>query len=483
MYKYRYLLYAFVALMALSAGTLVYTLLSDSDPAADFDSKKRELNGVFSTYNGKVYALVAGNGYYEVRGARPETFRVLSGDYSDSHIGHDGRHVYAGNLVLEGLRPDRTVALGNHYYTDGTTTWYCGGVTESDEAPGGLHYTIQFIGYRWGLNAKPQSYRYPSVELPKGGKYRSRLDQDIAVSSRQAFYRGLPMPEADPGQLRPLMIRYPERSERASVDYFTDGKRVYYHNRRLPLPYRTGLYEPGLEGDVPSRDTYLIDPGKGMVYVNGQPFDPDKAPYRLLGDHMSHASHVLWVSEDGIYFYDTESEKVERAGDSPFGKAKPEEIAPDVFRSGDKILYLSVSESWGRKTGLRNRKTHLRELDGIRASELRKLPGAALSFGSVWQSGPRYFYFDALGSSQLMRSAVYELRDAAAARQLAASPGLSTDDVRGFLKSGTLEEAEGTGRATAVTDYRTYGNLPYWIIGGLFLAFMLMLAFKKRGNP
>jgi len=485
LYKYRYLFYAAAAILILSAGTLLFTLLSGSDPAADFDEKKKELNGIFSTYNGKVYALVPSNGYYEVSGARPETFRVLSGAYRDSHIGYDGRYVYAGNLILKGLRPDRTAALGNNYYTDGTTTWYCSGISEADESLGALAYTVQFIGYRWGLNAKPQSYRYPSVELPKDGKYQPRLSQDIAVSSRQAFYKGLPMPEADPGPLRPLIIQYRERSERPGVDYFTDGKRVYYHHQRLPTAYSPDLYELGIEGDLPSRNTYLVDQRSGRVYVDGQSFDPSKAPYRLLGRSLIHSAHVLFTAKDGMYFYNAENKETERAGDPPFGQQPVEEIAPDVFRSGDQIYYLSVSESWGRKTGLQNRRTHLQKLDGVRASELRKLPGGNSGYGSVWQSDHRYFYFDALGSSQLMPSAVYELKDASVARQLTASADLRSDDLRDLLDSGALKEAGSTTVVTATTDYREYGNLAYWLIGGgIVLVLMLTLVLKKgNGDP
>lgn len=478
--KYRYLFSAVAAILVLSAVTLLFTLLSGSDPAPDFEEKKKDLNGIFSTYNGKVYALVPSNGYYEVSGARPETFRVLSAEYRDSHIGYDGRYVYAGNLILKGLRPDRTIAIGNNYYTDGTTTWYCSGISEADESLGALAYTIQFTGYRWGLNAKPQSYRYPSVELPKGGKYQPRLGQDIAVSSRQAFYKGLPMPEADPGQLRPLMIQYRERSERLSVDYFTDGKRVYYHHQLLSMAYSPDLYELGIEGDLPSRNTYLLDHRSGRVYVDGQPFDPSKAPYRLLGRSLIHSAHVLFTAKDGIYFYNAESKEMERAGDHPFGQQPVEEMAPDVFRSGDQIYYLSISESWGRKTGLQKRRTCLQDLDGVRASELRKMADGNPGYGSVWQSGQRYFYFDALGSSQLMPSAVYEIKDASAARQLATAPDLRSDNLRDLLNSGALKEAEGTTVVTATTDYRAYGNLSYWILGGIVLmVLVLTLAFKK----
>jgi len=135
MYKYRYLFYAVLGILVVSTGTLVYALMSYPDPAPDFEEKKTDLNGVFSLYNGKVYALVPSNGYYEVSGARQETFKTLK-EYNDSHIGYDDQHVYAGNRVLEGLQPATTVALGNNYYSDGKVTYYVDRNSERNEALG-----------------------------------------------------------------------------------------------------------------------------------------------------------------------------------------------------------------------------------------------------------------------------------------------------------------------------------------------------------
>ncbi len=214
--------------------------------------------------------------------------------------------------------------------------------------------------------------------------------------------------------------------------------------------------------------------------MDGQPFDPSKAPYRLLGRSLIHSAHVLFIAKDGIYFYNAENKETERAGDHPFGHQPVEEISPDVFRSRDQIYYLSISESWGRKTGLQKRRTRLQELDGVRASELCKMTDGNPGYGSVWLSGQRYFYFDALGSSQLMPSAVYEIKDASVARQLATADDLQGDNLRDLLDSGALKEAEGTTVVTATTDYRAYGNLSYWIVGGIVLiVLMLTLAFKK----
>ncbi|MCJ8154834.1 DKNYY domain-containing protein [Chryseobacterium sp. SSA4.19] len=478
MYKYRYLFYTVLGILVVSAGTLVYSLMSDPDPAPDFEQKKTDLNGVFSVYNGKVYALVPGNGYYEVSGARPGTFKPLEGEYNDSHIGYDGQHVYAGNRVLEGLQPAKTVALGNNYYSDGKVTYYVDRNSERNEALGTFGFLVQTVGYRFHWTDKPQNYGYPVVRLP-AGRYHAVLNYAVAVNGQQSFFKGLPMPKADPHTMHALPIRFSDRSERESIDYFTDGRHVYYRDQLLPLAYHPGLYETGIEGDVASRNAYLTDQQNGMVYVDGHSFAPEPSPYRLLSADSEHANHILWLSPKGIYFYNAETEEQERAGDTPFQGKHPEELAPDVFRSGDAVYYLSASESWARKSGLQSRSTHLNRLENIRASGLQKVRSGSPDHSRVWKSGSRYFYFDDLGSSQLLPSAIYEIKEADVIQKLMDADDLGSDEVRSLLSDGKLTEPDHDTLVTASTEYNRHTNAFYWIAGGV-VVFILLFALLGR---
>ncbi len=478
LYKYRYLFYAVLGILVVSAGIMVSALVSNPDPAPDFEEKKTDLNGVFSTYNGNVYALVPSNGYYEVRGARPETFKPLRGEYNDSHIGYDDRHVYAGNLVLEGLRPAKTVALGNHYYSDGTVTYYADGNSERNEALGTFGFLVQAVGYRFHRADKPQDYWYPLVKLP-GGRYHAVLNYAVAVNEKQSFFKGLPMPKADPNTMRTLPVRFSDRSDRESIDYFTDGRHVYYHDQLLPLAYHPGLYETGIEGDVASRNTYLTDQKNGMVYVDSHSFTPEPSPYRLLSADSRHVNQILWLSQKGIYFYNAETKEQERAGDTPFQGNPPEELAPDVFRSGDAVYYLSASESWARRSGLQSRSTHLNLLKNVRASGLQKVRSGNPDHSRVWKSGSRYFYFDDLGSSQLLPSAIYEIKEADVIQKLMDADRLGSDGVRGLLSAGKLTEPDHKTMVTASTEYNRHTNAFYWIAGGVF-ALILLFALLGR---
>lgn len=481
LYKYRFIIYGFfILIFALSFGT-IFISLSGKEDSINYNTKTRELNGIFSVYDGKVYALVPSNGYYEVKDANASAFKIIPDSFADAHIGYDDHHVYAGNIILEGLDPKKLKVLGNNYYTDGTITYYCARNSEKNEALSAVGFIIRLAGQSMGLADKPQNYWYPFVELSKGKVYQSKQGFAVAGSAEVAFFKGLEMKDSDPETIRPVKAHYWDRDVRDSDSYFTDGKKIYYENHLLPLAYNEEIHQIEVEGDIPSRSAYLLNPKNGMVYVNGQPFDQSKAPYRLLGINLAHANQALFVSKDGFYFYDTEAEKVERAGDNPFADNQFQEIAPDVYTSGNKVYFLKASENWSRKRGLRGRTTHLLELKGLNASSLKKITTHDSRYGSVWQSGNRYFYFDNLGSSQLMPSSIYEINDLATLKLLADSNNIGTDEIRNLSRDNKLTKAEGETILTATTKYASDWDDAYWLILGI-VAFFAIIAFLLRNK-
>lgn len=483
LYRYRYIIYAVLGLLLLAMFTLMYAVLSGSESTYDFEKKATRLNGIFATYEGKVYAMVPSNGYYEIKGAQAASFKVLPDNFQDAHIGYDDRNVYAGNVILEGLKPATLKALGNNYYTDGTLTYYCSRNSERNTSLWALTEVVQLVGERMGINGKPQSYWYPAEQLPQSKSgYRAKEGYGLAVDREQVFYKGLPLPGADPQNIKPVAVRRPGREDYESNTYFTDGKQVYYKDRLLPVAAPTDVYELHIEGDIPSRNTYLIDAKTGMVYADGHAFEVKKAPYRLLSADLKHANQVLFAAKDGIYFYNAETEKVERAGKNPFAQNNFEAIAPDVFRSGEEIYYLNAGETWGHKSGLQSRSTHLMRLEGVSAAGMRPLSNTQDRYGNVWQSGSRYFYFDDLGGSQLMPQAVYAVKDAATARWLATTEDIRSDDIRELSVQGKLGPAESEKLLSATTDYDNPDRKPmFWILGG-GIGLALLMTFLLRNK-
>ena len=480
LYKFRYLFYGLFLFVFVMMFAVMFISLSDKGDPIGYGADKTDLNGVFTRFEGKIYASVPSNGDYEVIDADPASFKTIPDTYADAHIGYDRKHVYAGNMILEGLDPAKLRVLGNNYYTDGNTTYYCARNSEKNESLSAVGFIIRLGAQGLGLAGKPQNYWYPFKKLPEGRAYRSGQGFAIAANDEVAFFKGQELKASNPNTIRPIKTQYWDGDVRDSDAYFTDGKNVYYQNERLPLNYNDKIHQLGIEGDMPSRSAYLVNPQNGMVYVDGQAFDESKAPYRLLGMNLEHAYQALFVAKDGLYFYDTEAEKVVRAGDNPFADNQFQELAPDVWSSGNKVYFLKAIEQWGRKSGLQSRTTHLLALKGVQASNLRKISHPDSYKGSVWQAGNRYFYFDDLGSSQLMPTSIYEIKDTNALKSLAGTDPLGTDAIRTLSRNNKITEAEGETILKAVTDSNNEWYKSYWMIfGAVVLVYALSFLFRN----
>ncbi|MBD8080913.1 DKNYY domain-containing protein [Chryseobacterium caseinilyticum] len=479
-YRFRFLFYGILAFIFLMTFALFFSLFSDKGDPISYGSNKRDLNGIFTLFEGKIYAMVPSNGYYELSDANPDSFQTFQDTYQDSHIGFDDRHVYAGNIIMKGLDPKKLKSLGNNYYSDGETTYHCARNSENNDNLSVVGFIIGKMGQSLGLSGKPQNYWYPFVEMPGGKIYQSKSGFALAVNESTAFFRGIEMKNANPSAIRPIKTHYRDGDVRESDIYFTDGKNVYFQNSLLPVQYNETIQQIDVEGDIPSRSAFLIDSKNGMVYVNGIPFDDSKAPYRMLGMNLKHAYQVLFVSKEGLYFYNTETEKAERAGDNPFADNQFQEIAPDVFTSGNKVYFLKAEEYWRRNRGLQSRTTLLLQLEGVQASDFKKISHPDSYKGSIWQAGNRYFYFDGLGSSQLIPSAVYEIKDMPTVKFMADAGSLSTDAIRNLIRDNKITAPEGETILKAVTESDHAWYQSYWMIPvAVVLVYVISFLFRN----
>ncbi|KQS91931.1 DKNYY domain-containing protein [Chryseobacterium sp. Leaf394] len=479
-YRFRFLIYGILAFIFLMMFALFLSLFSEKGDPISYGSDKRDLNGVFTLFEGKIYAMVPSNGYYELSDANPDSFQTFQDTYQDSHIGFDDQHVYAGNIIMKGLDPKKLKSLGNNYYSDGETTYHCARNSENNDNLSVVGFIIGKMGQSLGLSGKPQNYWYPFVKMPEGKIYQSKSGFALAVNNSTAFFKGIEMKNADPSAIRPIKTHYRDGDVRESDSYFTDGKNVYFQNSLLPVQYNETIQQIDVEGDIPSRSAFLIDSKNGMVYVNGIPFDDSKAPYRLLGMNLKHAYQVLFVSKKGLYFYNTETEKAERAGDNPFADNQFQEIAPDVFTSGNKVYFLKAEEYWRRNRGLQSRTTLLLQLEGVQASDFKKISHPDSYKGSIWQVGNRYFYFDDLGSSQLIPSAVYEIKDMPTVKFMADAGSLSTDAIRNLIRDNKITAPKGETILKAITESDHAWYQSYWMIPvAVVLVYVISFLFRN----
>ena len=436
----------------------------------------------YATPQGKIYALIPSGGKFELKGVRADKFKVLApGGYRGRNVGMGENAVYCGNLAMIGLDPSRARAIGNGYFTDGEISYFCSNAGERNYELGEFTEMIQTVRYALLGADKPQSYIYKTKRISSVNLTRV-LDfgfaaEDVANGgeSGRVYFEGRQLEGADARALRYVL----DARGRASDFYVTDGRNVYFKSSRLAVKFTTGLYEAAYFNGV----HYLLEPASGVVYANEHEFAPKFAPYSLpFGVSGVHAYHLLFRGKGGIYFWERENGELKRAGDDPFaGDILP--LAGSVFISGAQTYFVQSREVWHRNKSGRRLSSRHTELFRLKTSEQWRKIGLVRNgvYGAVYANGDKIYYFDALGTGQLIDSSIYEIADTAAIEILTRpyyprGQNISGADIRKMIKDERLVPAQGELVFEAVTSYDGEERYALWI----FLAVAIFAAIAGK---
>ena len=366
------------------------------------DSYEIEKNGKrfgkseFIEYQGEIFVPVPSGGRYVLEDVDLNSFKAVE-DESTQVVGLDKNHVYFGNIPVPDLDPSKLQVIGKGYYTDGTNTYFCSPYSQRNEDLSTSMELLQHLAYIFSKTKKPQRYIYPykKIETNKRLQPVENLPY-FATDGEKVYYRGEVLEKADLNTLKSV-DRYNE--------YFADKENVYYKSKLLPIK------NSGKLRVVSSKqgDEFLYDEANGYVFQEDYSFDREKAPYRVLGNEGGHLNHLVFINKEGIYYYDNEEKKQERAGDN-FFIGKIEEISPNVFTDDENLYYFHAYDVWRRSrydNGLDSRNTEIYSLG--KKTDWKKIEDT--SSGGIWQKGNKYYYFDDLGIRQLISNTIYEITD------------------------------------------------------------------------
>ena len=333
------------------------------------------------------------------------------------------------------LEPARTKAVAFGYVSDGRASYFCDGEAVWNDALGAFKLTYETLAHIFWDAPKPQSYVYKFKRMD-ATDLRQIAGLYYAAERSRAFYKGEVLPGADAKSLR----RIEGSDGRASDVYAADGANVYFKNLRLDARDNGGHYDLFRQ----RLDYFLWDAKSGDVFANDLKFDPASAPYTPLNRQLAHSNHLLFTSPDGIYYFDENDGKQKRAADNPFA-GEVRALSGSVFQSGERIYFLERADVWG---GGRSTRRLVARKSGFFALELphewRRVGGVHGGlYGWVYSNGGRFFYFDDLGSSQLIDRCIYEIRDLDLVEILLQKSSLGTGKIREMIKSGGLEVVDG----------------------------------------
>ena len=366
------------------------------------DSYEIEKNGKrfgkseFIEYQGEIFVPVPSGGRYVLEDVDLNSFKAVE-DESTLVVGLDKNRVYFGNIPIPDLDPSKLQVIGKGYYTDGKSTYFCSPYSQRNEDLSTSMELLQHLTYIFSKTKKPQRYIYPykKIETNKRLQPVENLPY-FATDGEKVYYRGEVLEKADLNTLK-------------SVDryngYFADKENVYYKSKLLPIK------NSGKLRVVSSKqgDEFLYDEANGYVFQEDYSFDREKAPYRVLGNEGGHLNHLVFINKEGIYYYDNEEKKQERAGDN-FFIGKIEEITPNIFTDDENLYYFHAYNVWRRSrydNGLDSRNTEIYSLG--KKTDWKKIEDT--SYGGIWQKGNKYYYFDDLGIHQLISNTIYEITD------------------------------------------------------------------------
>jgi len=399
----------------------------------------------FIKYQGKISVPVPSGGRYFLENVDISSFReVDSGDVSDRStlvVGMDKNHVYCGNISLTDLNSNKLEVIGNGYYTDGTNTYFCSPFSQRNEKLSVQMELFQHFMYALSKTKKPQSYIYPYIKIKIDKKLKpvEKL-QYFATDGEKVYYKGEVLENADLDTLK-------------SVDdyneYFADKENVYYKSKLLPIKNSGKLKIVSTE----QGNEFLYDEVNGYIFFGTYSFDRGKAPYKVLGNEGNHLNSLVFINNEGVYYYDTKLKKQKRAGDNIF-IGNIEEMSPNVFTDDENIYYFHAYSIWSKRKGggggLASRNTEIYYLDKKEGWKKITDVGSGV-YGSVWQKGDKYYYFDNLGISQLIDNAIYEITDIRILEELRSSQNDGV--IKELIEDEKLIKVEGEKKIKIVVKY------------------------------
>ena len=396
-------------------------------------------------YEGKIYCNSFGD-IYQLKDVDIDSFKTFdTGDYRDNYIATDKNNVYLGNTIIPDLNPNRFKSLGSNYYSDGVNYYFLSDNYIRNEDISTWSIVKEFIIHF----KKKQLYFYPFKKIETTKALKGIEDfRYLASDGEKVYYKGELIENADFYTLKAV--------NKYNADYFYDKNNIYYKTKALDFSSNENLSLVSVEQ---GQNIYLYDELNGNISLEEYTFDKKYIPYQVLGIDSAHVKDLLFVSKDGIFFYNPETKEQERAGDNIF-KGKVENILSSVISDDKNIYYLHSYNIYRKKRTkhgyidiLVSKNIGIFSLGEKKDWEKIKDIDSGTT-GQVWKKGNKYYYFDDLGVYQLIDDVVYEIIDNASLKYLLGTNNINSSTIRELINNKKLIVFKGEEVSTASVKYK-----------------------------
>ena len=460
------------AIFAILSSVLFLSKMGSSDSYEIEENGERYGNSEFIEYQGKISVPVPSGGRYFLNGVDINSFRTLNSEDRDTRIiGLDKNHVYFGNIAISDLDPNKLEVIGNGYYTDGTTTYFCSSLSERNKDLSTPMEILQSLMYSFSKTKKPQTYIYPYKKVETNNKLIAVKDlYYFATDGEKVYYKGEILENADLNTLK---------SVDGYNEYFADKENVYYKSKLLPIKNSGKLKVVSTE----QGDRFLYDEANGYVFIEDYSFDREKAPYKVIGNNGTTLYNLIFIAKDGIYYYDNQKKQQLKAGDNIF-IGNIEEITPNIFTDNENIYYFhayDVSTATKKSIGeLISKNTDICYLDKKEGWE-KVADIKEASVASIWKKENKYYYFNNLGIFPFMDNTIYEISDKETLNYLLSKADDKTDDIEELIKNEKLIAVSGEKKMTITVKYKTdiVDKVFKYFIRIFLVAYLIFFIFKE----
>ena len=451
----------------------IFKIKSDYDFNQEIlENGQKYEKSVYVKYEGKIYCNSFGD-IYQLKDVDIDSFKTFdTGDYRDNYIATDKNNVYLGNTTIPDLSPNGLRNLGNNYYTDEVNYYFL-----SDDYIKNEDTSVWFLVKEYIIkHKKKQVYSYPfkKVEATKTLKAIKDL-RYLASDGEKVYYKGELIEDADLDTLKAV--------DQYNDDYFYDKNNVYYKSKALNLSSNENL---SLVSVQQGERTYLYDELDGNVSLEEYIFDKKYIPYQVLGVNSGHIKDLLFISKDGVFFYNSETKEQERAGDNIF-KGKITNILSSVISDDKNIYYLHSYDIYRKKRTkhgyidiLVSKNIGIFSLGEKKDWEKIKDIDSGTT-GQVWRKGNKYYYFDNLGVYLLIDNVVYEIVDDVSLKYLLETNNINDDTIREFVRDKKLIAFKGEELTTASIKYKESHKAEIFLIVFLiiFIGIHVLILYLK----
>jgi len=186
------IVFIILTIFAILSSVLFISKMGSSDSYEIEEKGQKYANSDFIQYQGKISVSVPSGGRYILENVDINSFRVLnSGDRNTRVIGLDKNSVYFGNIRISDLDPNKLEVIGNGYYTDGTNTYFCSGVSERNKNLSLPMKVFQSVIYAFSKTKKPQTYIYPYKKIDTDKRLKPISDfLSFATDGNNIYYKG-----------------------------------------------------------------------------------------------------------------------------------------------------------------------------------------------------------------------------------------------------------------------------------------------------